>query len=247
MTIDSSLQTYLNYDRDQSARKTGKVLAVVDSKINGRRVKELKEINLKKANFFTQIALWWKNSYQLNHVAAFILSHQSLWHAQLESNTELQAQLEKQSVPLCRKMNAYNFWHRRDTDSKKIMFPKYEWKLNVSLFYPKSDEANSAMIRHQVTIGFDRLTTNQEIWNRLYREQNYILGHVNGKEVTPTVGLMAAFQKYVYEGGYQGASDSAPFLRDDEKGEDRTCAIHASGLDRPYFVRCHYASKRPQQ
>lgn len=58
MNINESLQVFLNYNFESSAKKTGKVLAVIETKCGKKAVKQLKCLDLNELGLLTKIKLW---------------------------------------------------------------------------------------------------------------------------------------------------------------------------------------------
>lgn len=194
----ASLHTLLNYNLDVSAKTSRKVLGVVYRKdARGSKTKVLQEIDLKTATLFTKIILWWHGSLQRNNLNNFLKANLSQWDRELSQDNGRHLLLEKQCAKLRRKIKSDN---------------PFQWTLHVNIERPDWSL--------KTTVLFDRLTTNESIYNWLLKQK----GKVSFFGYQFSTRLSTVFDQFHITGQYQG-SQKGLFLQDEEKGQDRTCTL----------------------
>lgn len=209
-----NLDAFLNYDLDVSARRSGKVLAILARKnAQGFREEYLKVIDFNTmsiwTSFKTKIALWWNDSLKKKTIGNFFSNNIQNWSAQVDQTHKVHFETQ------CAKL------------SRKIRFAHApQWNLNIKIQYPNPDlPGNPIQELHSVTT-FDRLTTNAQIHNIIAAVSVQMKAH--GKSLV--VPVTSLFNKNAYTGEYKGEV-FGNLMQPDQNSGDRSCTLTLSDFN----------------
>lgn len=211
-SILGNLKVFLNYDLDLSAKKSKKILAVLNQKnYNKVNDKYLTVIDWKTISLLKKFLLIIRGNISKKSINKYVGKNISGWSALIGDDSTMRVKFEKQCAKLNRKIKI--------ADS-----PIWQWNLNITFEYLDLENKEKKLSK---SIKFSRLanydTLNQIISSTKDRMTKY--------EKKVSLNLYKIFKDKTYSPANFTWNQTGQFLEDHEKGEDRSCTIHLFNLN----------------